>query len=318
MKLDNIKCLAVLGSGTMGHGIAMAYALGGYETYLHDINENALELGIEKIKRSLFTFAEAELIDKQSIPKIISKIHPSTNFEETVRDADFVTESITEDIKIKKQVFEMLEKFCSKESILTTNTSSLLVDEISANIEKKDRVLLTHFFNPAHIVPVVEIANGSQTSVNITDMVVNFFHKIKKVPVKINKILPGLLVNRIQMAIRREVWSLYEQGVASPEDIDLAVKGTFGFRLASIGPFLTYDLAGLDLAYRVSTNLFPKISDSHEVPDFIKQKVAANELGRKTGKGMFDFSEEKWQTIVRNRDKEFLDRLKRHYWKDSL
>ena len=211
----------------------------------------------------------------------------------------------------------MLENFCSKDAILTTNTSSLLVDEISKNVEKKDRVLLTHFFNPAHIVPVVEIAKGSETSDDVADMVFNFFRKIKKVPVKINKILPGLLVNRIQLAIRREVWSLYEKGVASPEDIDLAVKGTFGFRLASIGPFLTYDLAGLDLAFRVSTNLFPEISDSHEVPDFIKEKIAANELGRKTGKGMFDYSEEEWQTIVRNRDKEFLDRLKRHYWNFS-
>jgi len=318
MELENIKHLAVLGSGTMGHGIAMAYAIGGYETNLHDISGDALKLGIEKIKRSLVTFAEAELIDEKSISKIISKIHPSTNFEETVKDADLVTESIIEDLEIKKQTFEILDKVCSKDTILTSNTSSLLIDEMSANVKKKDRVLLTHFFNPAHIVPVVEIANGSQTSAKITDLVVKFFQKIKKVPVRINKILPGLLVNRIQMAIRREVWSLYEKGVATPEDIDLAVKGTFGFRLASIGPFLTYDLAGLDLAYRVSSNLFPEISDSHEVPDFIKQKVAANELGRKTGKGVFSYSEEEWQMIERNRDKEFLDRLKRHYWYDSL
>jgi len=186
-------------------------------------------------------------------------------------------------------------------------------------VKEKGRLVVTHWFNPPHIVPTVEVVRGPETTQETMELAVALLERIRKMPVRIQKELPGFIVNRIQTALIREVWDLYAQGVASPEDIDKAVKGSVGFRLASIGPLLTADLGGLDLWLRVYDNLVHEICSSTEAPKAVRDLVSQGHYGIKSGKGFYDyaldFSKAELDQAVQRRDKEFLKRLKDLYWK---
>lgn len=312
MKLEDVKNMSVIGAGIMGHGIAQTYALGGYQVSINDVNDTVLNKAMESIRANLETFAESGFISPDEIDGTLSRITTTTDLAKAVRDADFVTEAVIEDIDVKRELFNQLGVLCPSRTILASNSSSLLISDFASGIKGQDKVVLTHWFNPPYIVPTVEIIKGHETSDETVDLVYALLKKVEKLPVRVLKEFPGYLVNRIQMALIREVWYLWEQGVASPEDIDLAVKGSLGFRLASIGPLLISDLGGMDTWYRVAKYLFPLISDSHDPPLAIKKMVEAGELGVKTGKGVFDYSQEEWDRIVKQRDKEFLQRLM--YW----
>ncbi len=314
MKLEEVRSVAVIGAGIMGHGIAQVFALGGYRVTLNDLNGVILSNAFERLKANLETFAENGLISRDEIPNTLSRIAPFTNLREAVRDADLVVEAVSEDIELKRKVFNQLDECCPARTILASNSSSLLISDFTSRTKRQDKVVLTHWFNPPHIVPTVEIIKGNRTSDETVDLVYALLKKVRKLPVKIAKEIPGYLVNRIQLAMAREVWHLWEQGIASAEDIDVAVKGSFGFRLASIGPLLTNDLGGNDTNYAVARYLFPLLNDSHEPPPAFATMVQAGDLGAKTGKGFFHYSKEEWNRIVKKRDQEFLRRLKALYW----
>lgn len=314
MQLEDIKNIAVIGAGIMGHGIAQTYAMGGYRLSLNDVNDAILNSALGHIRANLETFAANNFISQGEADNTLSRISVTTDLKKAVQDADFVTEAVVEDIEVKRKLFNQLDALCPSRTIIASNSSGLLISDFGSGTKREDRLVLTHWFNPPHIVPTVEIIRGQKTSDQTVDLVYALLKKVRKLPVRISKEIPGYLVNRIQMAMIREVWYLWEQGIASPEDIDLAVKGSFGFRLPSIGPLLTFDLAGEETVYAVAKYLFPVINDSHEPPLALKKMVEAGELGMKTGKGIFDYSQEEWDRIVKQRDKEFLQRLKTLYW----
>lgn len=313
MQLEEVKNVSVVGAGLMGYGIGLSFALGGYSVVLTDINTSIIDNALNCIKVALDEFEGSGLITREVVEKTLSRISTTTDLGKGVRDADFVVEAVSEDTEVKRRLFSQLGSLCPQRTIIASNTSSLLLSDFSAGAGREDRVVITHWFNPPHIVPVVEVVRGSETSDETFDLTYTLLKKIRKVPVRVLKEIPGFLVNRIQAAMVREVWSLWEQGVASPEDIDLAVKGSFGFRLARIGPLLTADLGGLDLWYKAAGNLYKVIENSSTPPLLIKNKVEAGELGMKSGKGFFDYKQEEWGEIVRKRDKEFLQLLKL-YW----
>ncbi|MCK4581264.1 MAG: 3-hydroxyacyl-CoA dehydrogenase family protein, partial [Dehalococcoidia bacterium] len=299
-----------------GHGIAQVFALGGYRVTLNDLDETILGNALDRLKGNLGTFAENGLISQDEIPDTLSRIALVTDLREAVCDADFVVEAVIEDIEVKRELFNQLDVLCPPRTILTSNSSSHLITDFASATKRQDKVVLTHWFNPPHIVPTVEIIKGHRTSDETVDLVYALLKKVRKLPVKITKEIPGYLVNRIQLAMAREVWHLWEQGVASAEVIDIAVKGSFGFRLASIGPLLTNDLGGNDTNYAVAKYLFPLINDSHQPPPAFARMVQAGNLGAKAGKGFFDYSKEEWNRIVKKRDQEFLQRLKALYWSE--
>jgi len=318
VQLEDIRNISVIGAGIMGHGIGLTYALGGYKVALNDVSEAILNNAMNHIRNDLKTFAENSVISQDMIEETLSHLTTTTNLEKAVKDADFVTEAVAENTEVKRKIFSNLDVSCPKHTILASNTSSLLLRDFASQCKRKDKILITHWVNPPHIVPVVEVVRGEETSDETMEVIYALLKKVKKVPVKILKETPGFIINRIQMAMLREVWSIWQQGIVSPEDIDLVVKGSLGFRLAAIGPLETCDLGGLDIFYAVASQLLKVISDDHEPPEELKRMVEeAGELGLKTGKGFFDYNigyfAKGQDESVKARDKKFIQLLKLLY-----
>ena len=301
----------------MGHGIGLTYALGGYNVALNDINDVILSSAMSHIRDDLETLADNELIPQDVIEKTLSRITTTAKLEEAVKDANFVTEAVSENVEVKRKVFSDLDVLCPEHTILASNTSSLVTRDFASQCKRQDKILITHWMNPPHIVPAVEVVRADRTSDETMDVIYNLLKKVKKVPVKIMGEIPGLIINRIQYALIREAWSLWQQGIASSEDIDLAVKASFGFRLAAIGPLETCDLGGLDIWYAAASQLFRVLNNDREPPEELKKMVAAGELGLKSGKGFFNYSvsyaDKGQDERVKARDKKFIQLLKLLY-----
>lgn len=322
MKLEKIKNIAVLGAGIMGHGIAQSFLMGGYPVWLYDIQESILETAKNHIEKNLGLFYQSDLIGKQDIELALQRLSTTVDLKHAVEGGDFIVEAALEDLGLKQGLFQQVESLCGEYTIIATNTSSLTLKDIGVRVKNKERLVVTHWFNPPHIVPTVEVVKGEWTSDETMETAYQLLEKIKKTPVKINRELPGFLVNRIQTAMVREAFDLYEKGVASAADIDKAVKGSFGFRLASIGPLLTADLGGLELWLKVFENLVPQIQSSTDPPKVLQRMVSQGHLGIKSGKGFYDyaldFSKAELDGAIQKRDREFLNRLKHLYWDKKI
>ena len=318
MKLDEIRTISVLGAGIMGHGIAQSFLMGGYPVTLYDIQKSILETANAHIEHNLDLFSQAGLIKADESKQALRRLVITTELRRAVEKSDFIVEAAPENLELKQALFQQVESLCKAEAIIASNTSSLTLKDIGARVKQKERLVITHWFNPPHIVPTVEVVKGDKTSDETLEVACQLLTRIKKAPVKLNFELPGFLINRIQIAMVREVFDLYEKGIASAADIDRAVKGSFGFRLASIGPLLTADLGGVDLWLRVSENLLPQIQSSIEPPKALQRLVSQGHTGIKSGKGFYDyaadFSKKELDGVIKNRDREFLQRLKTLYW----
>ncbi len=317
MKLEEIKNITVLGSGIMGHGIAQSFLMGGYPVMLFDISEPILVTAKAHVKKNLELFFKSDLIKEEDIEASLKRLTTTTDLEKAVSKADFIVEAAPEDLNLKQGLFEKIESFCDENTIIASNTSSLTLKEIGEKVKNKSRLVVTHWFNPPHIVPTVEVVKNEGTSNETAGTAYGLMEKIKKTPVMINWEIPGFIVNRIQIAMVREVLNLYKKGVASAADIDRAVRGSMGFRLASIGPLLTIDLAGVKLWRNVCANLLPQIESGITPPAALDDLVAKGNDGIKSGKGFYDytvdFSEEDLDKAIEQRDQEFLNRLKNLY-----
>jgi 3-hydroxybutyryl-CoA dehydrogenase len=308
-----VKQIAVAGAGLMGHGIAQSFALKGYSVTLFDLHDSILERALSQIRSNMETVVEAGLEKKENIEDVLSHIRVSSHLQEAVKKAHLVIEAAPEDLMLKRNLFEELEKVCLDDAILASNTSTLPISEIGKKVKRKERLVITHWFNPPHIIPIVEVVPGETTSTEVTEMTFGLLKKIGKKPIKILKEIPGFLINRIQTAMFREILSLLELGVATPEDIDAAVKGSFGVRLAVLGPLQTMDMGGLDLMYKGMNYLYPLIDRSVDVQKILGEKIGRNELGLKTGKGFFQYEQEEASALSRHskeRDKQLLRLLK--------
>jgi len=310
--MGNIKKVAVIGGGVMGHGIAQVFAQRGYNVALYDIDDAILQKALSLIEFNLDTFIKHGLTTKEAKQQAISRIEATTHLAEAVKQADFVTEAVPEILELKRQVFQNIEELCSIHTIIASNTSGLKITEIGSQCTRHENLVITHWFNPAPIIPVVEVVKGPKTSKATFDSTFYLMEKLGKKPVKIVKEVHGFIANRIQFAMFREALALLEAGVGSAEDIDMAVKGSFGFRLPTIGPFESADLGGLDVWLEVSKNLFPKIDCSTE-SSFLREKVSQGKLGAKSGEGFYKYDKGLVSTKITERDKQFLQRLKHLY-----
>ena len=288
--MSKLSKIGVIGAGTMGHSIAQAFAACSYYVHLQDINEDTLKQAKGKIAYNLKMLQELGLLDEQGAEKTLTRISFYTDLETAVQDADFVIESISEDIAVKQALFKCLDEVTPPHTILASNTSSFKITDITKSVlRKKDKVILTHWFNPPHIVPLVELCRSEHTSEDTVNKVKNLLESCGKVTIDVKKEVPGLVGNRLQAALVREAFHIYEQGIASVEDIDKVVKFGPGLRLPVGGIFQIVDLGGIDVWYVVCLSLIPKICSDTGPIESLRKKKEKGELGVKTGKGFYEY-----------------------------
>ena len=298
-----IKKIAIIGAGLLGHGIAQEFAMAGYNVSLHDLSEDILVQAKVNMARNLRTLAEEGLVDGAQTESVLERVRTSTDLAEVVRDADFVIEAVSENLELKQEIFAQLDKLCLDHTILASNSSTFMPSSVASATSRPDKVVVTHYFNPPYLVPAVEVVRHEGTSDETFDTAFNLFESIGKKPVRVQKESLGFIGNRLQAALVRECFSLVEKGIASAEDIDALVRYGLGRRLSVAGPLEIADVAGLDIYSAIMSYILPDLGDSITPPKAMAESVDKGDLGVKTGQGTYawtdDSSEEMRQRIAR-------------------
>ncbi len=311
MKLENIKKVGVVGAGTMGFGIAINFALWGYPTIMSDTSDEILQQSMKMIKSAMALFVEEGLITRQQADDAIRRVTTTANLAEVAANSDFITEAIVERSEDKRELFNKLDELCPSHTILASNTSSLVLSDFGSDVKRQDKIAITHYYAPPHIVPGVEVVKGPGTSDETFNITYDLMKKIRKIPIRVLKELPGYLLNRIQGAMSREASRLWAEGVATAEDIELGVKSTFGFRMPHEGPMMHYDLAGIwkwpeDVRISSRTRQVSGVPElSTEADEKIRQRMIQ-------GKPWF-VDPERFDQAIEKRDREYIRRLKELY-----
>jgi len=297
VNIDDIRRIGVVGAGLMGHGIAQEFALAGYDVRLHDLSEDKLQQATKSIHSNLHMLTEIGLVSHEQAEPILKRIHSSTILPDVVAEADIVIEAIFEDLALKQKMFQALDQLCPSRTILASNTSTLLPSQLAAATQRPDKVLVAHYFNPPYLLPLVEVVRGEETSDATITIVSELLTRVGKRPAIVQKEAPGFIGNRLQTALLREALSIVQQGIARPQDVDIVIKNGFGRRLAAVGVFESYEMAGWDLILAVMANLLTEIESSSEISPLLSQKIERGELGIKTGKGFYDWTPESAEVL---------------------
>jgi 3-hydroxybutyryl-CoA dehydrogenase len=301
----DIRNISIIGAGFIGPGIAQIFAARDYHVCLLDIREEILSKATEGIRSNLSMMAQKGLAPESEIDNVLSRIKTTTDMAEAASAAQLVIEAVTENLELKQKVFQDLDRLCSAEAILATNTSVISVTEIAAKANRRERILGTHFWNPPYIIPLVEVVKGKETSEETLETTYQFLKNAGKHPVKCLKDVPGFIANRLQHALWREAISIVEHGIADAATVDEAIKNSFAIRLPVLGPLETADMVGLDLTLSVHDYVLKYLESSPRPSPLLEEKVKKGELGFKTGKGFNTWSAEE---IDKSRSK-FLEYL---------
>jgi 3-hydroxybutyryl-CoA dehydrogenase len=293
-----IKTIAVLGCGTMGRGIAWLFARCGFSTIVFDPDEKALAIAQREMQRvNEIPHVPAE--DSERTNQARKFLKYTAVLKEAVGQADFIIESAPEDLEIKWRLFNDISPIIKASAIVASNTSTFSLAKLSREQSFANRFIITHFFNPAGIIPLVEIVQCESTASGIAAEVAELLSRCGKVPVMLKKDIHGFIANRLQAALLREACFLLEEGIADAAQIDTVVKESIGLRWALSGPFQVADYGGLDIWEKVLTNLLPLLDNKTDVPESIREKVKCNELGLKSGKGFFNYDQSPSQEQAR-------------------
>lgn len=303
--------ITIIGSGTMGHSIALSTAWAGYKTQVYGLNNSDLDLAKKEIENKLDDLYSNELITEKQLREIKKDIIFSTNLEKTVEYATFVIEAIPEDLEIKKELYTRLNGLLDEDIILASNTSGFTLNQLSQFYNFPENFIITHFWNPAHLIPLVEIVKNDVTRQSVVNRTTNLIETIGKKPILIQKEISGFIGNRLQYALFREAQSLLDKGVASKEDIDAAVTYSVGRRYPIIGPLMTADLGGLDTFSSISNYLFEDLNTDKFSGETLTRHVQSGELGYKTGKGFYNWDGAPSQEIINKRNEILMYFLKR-------
>jgi 3-hydroxybutyryl-CoA dehydrogenase len=280
-----IKKIGVVGAGTMGNGIAQVAAQIGCDVVMNDIEMRFVEGGMKKIEGFLNKSVEKGKIDAKEKDAVLGRIKGTVDIKD-LRDSDFVIEAVIENLDLKKSVFKQLDELCRPGVILATNTSSMSITEIAASTQRPDKVCGMHFFNPVPLMRLVEIIRGYATSDETIKTTTELAEKMGKVTVEVKKDSPGFIVNRIMIPHLLEAIRIVEEGIASIEDVDKAVKNGLNYPM---GPFELMDLTGIDIAYFVTEYFYKELNKESKwvAPNLMKTMIRAGNLGKKTGKGWY-------------------------------
>ena len=309
MNESRFASAAVIGTGMMGPGIACTLALGGVPVTILSRAEDSAQRGLASSQAQLDLLQANGLADNAlSVRNLISA---STDFDNVIANAAIVIESAPENMQYKQELFAKLDSIAKPEAVLASNTSGLSITATASRCKRPERVLTTHFWNPAHLMPLVEIVKGERTSDISVEAVRQLLASCGKVPVVIQKDRPGQLGNRLQMALVREAVNIIAEGIADAEAVDLAARYGFGLRLPEYGILEHQDLVGLDLGLAVNDYVTKDLNNDPKAPDLYHQLVAQGHLGAKTGKGFYDWATKSPDDVKRRRDEFVIDCLRR-------
>src|SRR5262245_23977387 len=310
MSDDNKTVVSVVGLGTMGHGIAQAFASRGLLVHGFDASPSARNSLLGRVRHNLNQFVRVGLLPADQVEPTLARITVHQSLAAACRPATFVVEAVAEDLTVKQELLEEVEPHVGDDTILASNSSSFPISKSGIRLKRPQRALVTHWFNPPHIVPAVEIVPSPRTNEAVTQTTLALHLTIGKLAIVVRRELPGFLVNRVQVAVMREVWDLLAQGVASAEDIDTAIRGSMGFRLAVLCPLRIQDFGGLDIQAAVYRNLCPQICSGTDLPDIVGRAVAEGRLGFKAGQGFYSYADGQADHVLAQRDERYLALLK--------
>jgi len=266
MQVDDIRRVTVIGAGLMGHGIAQEFAVAGYEVRLQDMSDEHLDRAMTRIRANLELMANAGMVDPEQAAAAPSRLHPTTSVAEAGSDADVVIEAVYEDLELKQRIFAELDEVCPPHALLASNSSSYMPGKLATMTERPAQVLVAHYFNPPHLMPLVELVRHPGTSDETVETMYALYTRIGKKPVIIQHEAPGFVANRIQMAVWREAANIVSRGICTPRDVDTVVRYGFGRRYSAGGPFELGALISPDVRRAVAAEIMPDLANS--APEF--------------------------------------------------
>lgn len=307
-----IKKVAVIGAGTMGHGFANNFASHGVQVNLYEAFEEVRKTVKDRIRAELEVMVQEKYYTEDIIEKTLEHITLFSELEPAVRDVDLVLEATPERLDLKKELLAELDRCCRPETIFASNTSSLKLSDMIADLpeQRKAKVLVAHGYNPAHLIPIIELSCFGNMSMEDFEEVKEFFERCEKVPVKVLKDVTGMVANRLLHAQARECFYLIDQGIAEPEDVDKALMYGPCFRNATTGMMECADMGGLDIWCAAEENFFPDLSVSDKPSRTMKELVEAGNYGYKTGKGFYEYPEETREEVLNNFNRRLIRQLK--------
>lgn len=287
--MTDVKRIAVLGAGLMGHGIAQVAAqVGKYEVNLRDIEQRFVDSGISMIKESLNRFVKKGQLSEEEMKAVLGRIHPMLDLKESVSNADIVVEAAPENPELKKAILREVDAYAPDHTIIASNTSSVSITEMASTTKRPEKVCGMHFFNPPQLMKLVEVIRGARTSDETVQTVLDVAHKMEKETVLVKKDSPGFIVNRILIPALNEAVAVYWEGIADRDDIDKAIKLGLNWPM---GPLMLLDYVGSDTTLAIAEVLTKELDPKFHPTTGLKQMAKAQLLGRKTGKGFYDWTQ---------------------------
>ncbi|MBT2584240.1 3-hydroxyacyl-CoA dehydrogenase NAD-binding domain-containing protein [Planococcus sp. ISL-109] len=310
--------LSILGAGTMGHSIALSAAWSSQDVTVYGINDQDLENADKSLAHKLQVMTDNDLFDENEAKDIRKRIRFTTSIEQAVKDATFILEVVPEVLELKKKLYKQLETLVDPSVVIASNTSGFKPSLLAADMEHLNRFIVAHFWNPGHLIPLVEVVNGKHTDQKTTDRTVALLKAMNKKPILLNKELPGFIGNRLQYALFREAQTLLDAGAASKEDIDAAVTYSIGRRLPVTGPLMTADMGGLDVFSAISNYLFEDLANDQRSGETLTGLVEQQKLGDKSGEGFYSWEPEVSEQVNRKREQTLIQFLKNDLEQEGL
>ena len=311
--METPERISVIGAGLMGHGIAQIFALHGHSVKLYDIRQELLDKAFANIRDNLEAFVAKGLVDREAADRAPSLITGTLNLEDAAADADFVIEAVLENMSLKQDIFRQLDAASRQDAVLASNTSVMSITEIAAKSQNRQRIVGAHFWNPPHLIPLVEVVQAKDTSAKTVEFAMDILRRVGKRPIHCRKDVPGFVANRMQHALWREALHIVEQGIADADTVDAAVRLSFGMRLPHLGPLENADMVGLDLTKAIQDYILPHLCDSHAASPLVEEKVKAGQLGFKSGQGLRPWTREQAEHAHRSLRAYLLDAAQRQH-----
>lgn len=313
----NKENVSVVGAGIMGHSIALAASWADYKVKVWGTDDNDISNGKLGLENKLDVLMSYDVLHKEKKEQILRNITFTNSLNECVADATFVIEAIPEKLTLKQKYFTILDKLCPKNVIIGSNTSGLSATNIAKHTNNPSRTIITHFWLPAHLMPLVEVVKGEHTSDNTADRALSLLESMNKKPILVKKDVLGSVGNRLQYAVFREAQHILKEEIASMEDIDAAIRYSIGRRFGVTGPFMTMDMGGLETNASITSYLFEDLSDRKTIFPYMEELIQNKEYGPKTGKGFYNWTEDLKLKMEKEREEELIHWLKKDIKKEN-